>query len=69
MIYDNGKFLPLTKNKIRMNRKAASNKPLAYMAADVITLTPVLRKTISDYPRCLEIETATNASAKTLPVS
>jgi len=42
-----------------------SNKPIAYMAADVITQAPVLRKTISDYPHCLEIETATNAIAKT----
>ena len=44
----------------------ASNK-LAYMAADVITQALVLRKNISDYPQCSEIETATNASAKTLP--
>ena len=43
-----------------------SNKPLAYMAADVKTQAPVLRKNVSDYPRYLEIEAATNASAKTL---
>jgi hypothetical protein len=36
------------------------------MAADVKTQALVLRKNISDYPQCLEIETATNASAKTL---
>ena len=45
------------------------NKPLAYMAADMKTQTLVLRKTISDYPRCREIEAATNASAKTLCVT
>jgi hypothetical protein len=39
------------------------------MAADVKTQTSVLRINISDYPRCLEIETATNASAKTLSAS
>jgi hypothetical protein len=47
----------------------ALNKPIAYMAADVNTLTPVLRKNISDYPRCLELETATNASAEPLVAS
>jgi len=44
----------------------ASNKPLAYMAADVIAQASVLRKNDSDYPQCSLLETATNASAKTL---
>ena len=35
-------------------------------ASEVKTQTPVLRKNISDYPQRLEIETATNASAKAL---
>jgi len=35
----------------------------------VKTQASVLRKNISDYPQCLEIETATNASAKTLDIS
>ena len=48
------------------SRMPADNKPIAYMAADVKTQASVLRKNISDYPQCLEIETATNASAKTL---
>jgi len=45
---------------------AAPNKPLAFIAADVKTQASVLRKKSSDYPQCLELETATNASAKTL---
>jgi len=48
---------------------AAPNKPLAFIAADVKTQASVLRKKSSDYPQCLELETATNASAKTLGVS
>ena len=52
-----------------MNRQEkgarTQNKPLAFMAADVNTQALVLRKTISDYPRCFEVETATNAIAKT----
>ena len=36
------------------------------MAADVNAQALVLRKNDSDYPRCLEIEIATNAIAKTL---
>ena len=47
----------------------ASNKPLAYMAADVIAQASVLRKNDSDYPRCSLLETATNAIAKTLSAS
>jgi hypothetical protein len=39
------------------------------MAADVNTLTPVLRKTISDYQQCSELEIATIAIANTLYVS
>ena len=39
------------------------------MAADVNTPTSVLRKNVSDYPRGLELETATKASAKTLCVT
>ena len=46
---------------------ATHNKPIAYMAADVITQAYVLRKSISDYPQCNLHETATNAIAKTLP--
>ena len=42
------------------------NKPIAYMAADVITQTYVLRKSISDYPQCNLHDTATIAIAKTL---
>jgi len=44
-----------------------ANKPLAYMAADVIAQASVFRKNDSDYPQCSLLETATNASAKTLP--
>jgi len=36
------------------------------MAVDVKTQASVLRKTISDYPQCSELETATIAIAKTL---
>ena len=43
------------------------NKPVAIMAVDVKTQASVLRKNSSDYPQCLEVETATNASGKTLP--
>ena len=43
-----------------------SNKPLAYMAADVKTQASVLRKSSNDYPQYLELETDTNAIAKTL---
>jgi len=43
-----------------------ANKPLAYMAADVIAQASVFRKNDSDYPQCSLLETATNASAKTL---
>ena len=46
----------------------AHNKPLAYMAADVNTLTPVLRKNVSDYPQYSLLDAATNAIAKTLAV-
>ena len=46
-----------------------TNKPLAFMAADVKTQAYVLRENSSDYPQYLELETATNASAKTLEVS
>ena len=42
------------------------NKSFAFMAADVKTQTLVLRKIISDYPQCLEVDTATIASAKPL---
>ena len=45
------------------------NKPFAIMAADVNALALVLRETISDYPQYRELETATNASAKTLYIS
>ena len=51
------------------NRMPADNKPIAYMAADANSLTPVLRKNDSDYPKRLEIEIATNAIAKTLATS
>ena len=47
-------------------RMPATNKPIAYMAADVKTQTSVLRKNISDYPQCSLLETATKATAKTL---
>jgi len=50
-------------------KSTVDNKPLAFMTADVKTQASVLRKNISDYPQCLEIETATNASAKTLEAS
>ena len=43
------------------------NIPFAIMAADVKNQTSVLRKNSLDYPQCGELETATNASAKTLP--
>jgi len=36
------------------------------MAADVKTQASVLQRNNSDYPYCLEVETATNAIAKTL---
>ena len=36
------------------------------MAADMSPQAPVLRKSNSDYPQFLEVETATNASGKTL---
>ena len=49
-----------------MQKTPATNKPIAFMGAEVKTQTSVLRKNISDYPQYLEIETATNASAKTL---
>ena len=49
-------------------KSTVDNKPLAFMTADVKTQASVLRKNISDYPQCLEIETATNASAKTLGI-
>ena len=39
------------------------------MAADVKVQALVLRKNSNDYPQCREIETATNASAKTLEAS
>ena len=39
------------------------------MAADVKTLTPVLRRNISDYPQCSLLETATIAIAKPLCVT
>ena len=42
------------------------NKPIAYMAADANTLTPVLWKNSSDYPQYSLLDTATNAIAKTL---
>ena len=47
----------------------AANKPLAIMAADMKTQTPVLRKNINDYPHYSEIKAATIASAKTLGTS
>ena len=47
----------------------ADNKPVAIMAVNVKTQASVLRKTISDYPQYLEVETATNAIAKPLGVS
>ena len=43
----------------------AANKPLAIMAADMKTQTPVLRKNINDYPHYSEIKAATIASAET----
>jgi len=33
------------------------NKPIAYMAADVITQTSALRRNCNDYPQCNELET------------
>ena len=47
----------------------APNKPVAIMAAEVITQALVLRKNISDYPQCLEVDAATIAIGKTLPAS
>ena len=49
-----------------VEKMPASNKSFAIMAADVKTQTLVLRKIISDYPQCPEVETATIAIAKTL---
>ena len=48
------------------SKKTAYNKPLAYMAADANTQAPAFRKNSSDYPQCSLLDTATNASAKTL---
>ena len=42
------------------------NKSFAFMAADMKTQTLVLRKIISDYPQCLEVDTATIASRQPL---
>ena len=55
------------RNKVTINyqQMPALNKPIAYMAADVNTLTPVLQKSVYYYPKCSLLETATNASAKT----
>jgi len=47
----------------------APNKPVAIMAAEVITQALVLRKNISDYPQCLEVDAATIAIGKTLGTS
>ena len=49
-----------------MIKGTSYNKPIAYMAADVIIQASVLRKSISDYPQYSLLETATNAIAKTL---
>ena len=47
----------------------APNKPVAIMAVDVITQASVLRINSSDYPQYREIESTTNATAKTLSAS
>ena len=58
------------------DKNTAYNKPLTFMAADVITQASVLRKNISDYPHTLNLEPprmqvpkryrpATNISANT----
>ena len=52
-----------------VSERSAHNKPIAIMAAEVITQASVLRTNISDYPQCSLLETATNASDKTLGVS
>ena len=47
----------------------APNKPVAIMAAEVITQALVLRKNISDYPQCLEVDAATIAIGQPLAAS
>jgi hypothetical protein len=58
--------------RIECKRKAKEsrthNKPLAFMAADVITQASVFRRNISDYPQYSLLETAMIAIAKTLAV-
>gem|GEM_PF-4293614 len=49
-----------------MRNTRTQNKPIAYMAADVIIQASVLRINISYYPQSSLLETATNAIAKTL---
>ena len=48
-----------------MIKGTSYNKPIAYMAADVIIQASVLRINISYYPQSSLLETATNAIAKT----
>ena len=51
---------------MQLRKKPAHNKPIAYMAADVIIQASVPRTNIGYYPQCSLLETATNAIAKTL---
>jgi len=46
-------------------RQRNADKSFSIIAADVKTQTPVYRKSICDYPRSHELETATIENAKT----
>jgi hypothetical protein len=53
-------------HRIKTIKCQTPNKTVAIMAADVKIQTLALRKNNSDYPRCLELETATIPIVKTL---